>query len=480
MERHLPTGVRQDQAAIGTLMVNKWWALTAVLLGVIMGPIDASAVYIAMPKMAQVFGVTPAAVGWVSMTYLLVLASFLLTFGRLGDMVGFNKVYQTGLLAFVFTSALCGLAPSLGVLVVLRALQAAGSGMTMAMSPAIITAIFPPAERGKALGMNGMVVALGLAAGPSLGGLLVGTVGWRAIFYVNVPIGIASFLWCRRVLPRPRDLARRTFDWQGAFLAFAGLGLLLWFVDRASSGAWSWFTLGYGLAAAAALVWFVAVEKRVPEPMLDLGLFKSRVFSAANAAALLNYMAQYVIVFITPFLLQDVLGFSAPRAGALMTSFPIMVLVTAPLAGILSDRIGHRGLASVGLLICAAAGSLLARLTESGAPAAGVAIQLGLFGLGTGLFTSPNSSAIMGSVPRFRLGIAGSVLATTRNTGMVLGIMTGGAVLTWGQATHGGTFVAGLAAAYLAAAGLSLLGALITLLGREIAGPSPSGMKTRA
>jgi len=420
---------------------------------VIMGPIDASAVYIAMPKMAGVFGVTPAAVGWVSMTYLLVLASFLLSFGRLGDMVGFKKVYQIGLLVFVFTSALCGLAPGLGVLVVLRALQAAGSGMTMAMSPAIITAIFPPEERGKALGMNGMVVALGLAAGPSLSGLLVGTVGWRAIFYVNVPIGLAAFFWCRRVLPHPRALARRRFDGQGALLAFLGLGLLLWFLDRASAVVWSWLTILYGVAAVAALLWFVAVEKRIPEPMLDLGLFRSRVFSAANAGALLNFMAQYVIVFLTPFLLQDVLGYSAERAGTVMTAFPLMILVIAPFAGMLSDRIGHRGLACAGLLICAAAGLLFARHT-GGATAAAVGVDLGLFGLGTGIFGSPNSSAIMGSVPRFRLGIAGSVLATTRNTGMVLGIMTGGAVLTWGQAAHGGSFVAGLTAAYPAAAGL--------------------------
>ncbi|HUW64922.1 MAG TPA: MFS transporter [Spirochaetia bacterium] len=453
---------------------SKWWVLTAVLLGVIMGPIDASAVYIAMPDMSRVFGVSPATVGWVSMAYLLVLASFLLSFGRLGDMVGFKKVYQTGLLVFVATSALCGLAPSLGVLVFLRALQAAGSGMTMAMSPAIITAVFPPEERGKALGMNGMVVALGLAAGPSLGGLLVGTIGWRAIFYVNVPIGIAAYFWCRHILPKARALARRPFDWQGALLAFAGLGLLLWFVDRASSAGWSWLTILYGLAAVTALSWFVAVEKRIAEPMLDLGLFRSRVFSAANGAALLNFMAQYVIAFLTPFLLQQVLGYSAEGAGEIMTAFPLMILVIAPFAGILSDRIGHRGLAFTGLFICMVAGLLFARLT-GGASGPVVALHLGIFGLGTGLFGSPNSSAVMGAVPRSRLGIAGSVLATTRNTGMALGIMTAGAVLTATQAAHGGSFVAGLTAAYLAAAGLSLAGALITLLGKEEAGFSLEG-----
>jgi EmrB/QacA subfamily drug resistance transporter len=446
---------------------DKWHVLAAVLLGSIMGPIDASVVYIAMPAIAHVFGVDPATVGWVSMAYLLVLGSFLLSFGRLGDMFGFKRLFLIGLLFFVVTSALCGFAPSLGLLISLRVLQASGAGLTMAMSPAIITATFPPQERGRALGMNGMVMALGLAIGPSLGGLLVDTLGWRAIFYINVPIGVAAYLWCRRILPDVRSEKRQLFDWPGALLAFCGLGALLLFVSQGKAAGWSWSILLLGFAALILLSIFVVVEKRSEEPMLDLGLFQSRVFSAGIGATLLNFMTQYVIVFLTPFFLQQVMGYSAGRAGTIMTAFPLMVLVVAPVAGALSDKIGQRGLAFTGSLICTIAALAMAGLAQRSG-SVDVAWRLSVFGLGTGLFQSPNNSAVMGAVPKFRLGIAGGVLATIRNIGMVLGIALGGAVLATRQAAHldlgwSGSFLAGLQEAYLTAMFLSLIGSLVCL-----------------
>lgn len=446
---------------------TRWRILTAVLLGSIMGPIDASVVYIAIPVIARDFGADPATIGWVSMAYLLVLGSLLLAFGRMGDIFGFKRVFLAGLLTFVLTSALCGLAPNLGALILLRALQAGGAGMMMAMAPAIITAVFPPQERGRALGMNGMVIALGLAMGPSLGGLLVDTLGWRAIFFVNVPIGIAAYLWCRYLLPELRGEKRQRFDWPGAALAFCGLGALLLSVSRGEAYNWSWPILALGLAALFLLGWFVVVEKRSPEPMLDLKLFHSRAFAAGNLAALLNFMTQYVIVFLTPFLLQQAMALSAGRAGATMTAFPLTVLVVAPLAGALSDRIGQRGLAFAGSLICTIAALLLAGLGQDSGTG-DVAWRLSLFGLGTGLFQSPNNSAVMGSVPRFRLGIAGGVLAATRNVGMVLGIALGGAILTARQAAYLhlepiGAFLAALREAYLAAVLVSLVATVACL-----------------
>lgn len=449
--------------------LSRWSILAAVLVGTVMGPIDASVVYIALPAMTKYFGVAPATMSWVSMAYLLVMASFLLSFGRLGDLLGFRKLFLSGLLLFVVTSALCGMAPSLGVLIFLRALQAAGAGMAMSMSTAIITAVFPSEERGRALGISAMVMALGLAAGPSLGGLLVSTVGWRAIFFVNVPLGIIALIWCYRVLPDIQGQGRRSFDWLGALLAFAGLGTLLLFVDWVSTGGWSWSTILFGLTALVSLGWFFLLEKSIAEPMLDLGLFRSRVFSAANAAALLNFMTQYVIVFVTPFLFQQAIGLSAARAGQIMTAFPLAVLVMAPLSGTLSDKIGQRWLAFTGSLACTVGAALLAWFSGSGA-VLGVALCLSVFGLGTGIFQSPNTSAVMGSVPKPRLGIASSVLATTRNVGMVLGIVIAGAMLSAAEVAQGathGTLLSGLSNAYLAAAVLSALGTLVCLLARD-------------
>jgi len=447
---------------------NKWQILMAVLLGVVMGPIDASIVYIAMPAIAKVFGADPVTVSWISMAYLLVMGSFFLAFGRLGDMFGFKRLFLIGLIIFIVTSALCGLAPSLGVLIFLRALQAVGAGMTMAMSPAIITDSFPPNERGKALGMNGMAVAVGLALGPSLGGFLVDTAGWRAIFYINVPIGIATYLWCRRVLPETSSKKSPSFDWKGALLAFLGLGALLLFASRGEAANWSWPVVVLGIFAIALLSWFIIVEKHTEDPMLDLKLFQNRVFSAGNGAALLNFMTQYVIVFLTPFFLQQVLGYTAGRAGATMTAFPLTVLVVAPLAGILSDKIGQRGLAFMGSFLCTAAAVALAGLNQQAAPL-DVAWRLSLFGLGTGLFQSPINSAVMGAVPKFRLGIAGGVLSTTRNVGMVLGIALGGTVLAarqTAQMSPTNAFLSGLQDSYLAAAILSLIGTLVCVLVR--------------
>ncbi|MGO0122319.1 MFS transporter [Desulfothermobacter acidiphilus] len=449
------------------VLARRWRILAAVLLGTIMGPIDASVVYISLPAMAHDFGVDPASIGWVSMGYLLVLGSLMLAFGRLGDILGFRKVFLAGLLSFVAASSLCGLAPNLTGLILLRILQAAGAGMTMAMAPAIITAVFPTQERGRALGLNGMVVALGLALGPSLGGLLTETLGWRSIFFVNVPIGIASYLWCRRLLPEFPAEAKQHFDWAGAALAFVGLGLLLLATSRGQACDWSWPVWVLGSAAALLLLWFVNLEKRVPEPMLEVSLFRIKVFAFGNLATLLNFMTQYVIVFSTPFLLQQAMGFTAGRAGVIMTAFPLTVLVVAPVAGALSDRIGQRGLAFTGSLLCTVA-ALLLGLVETHFSSGVVAWHLGLFGLGTGLFQSPNNSAIMGSVPRLRLGIAAGVLSATRCVGMVLGIAMASAILE----TRASFFLSSLHRAYMAAALVSFM-ATVACLWTKLPAPEP-------
>jgi EmrB/QacA subfamily drug resistance transporter len=444
---------------------GKWHILLALLAGVIMGPLDASIVYIALPSIARHFSVDPQTVGWVSMSYLLVMGSFLLAFGRLGDMFGFRRLYLTGLLLFVAASALCGLAPSLAWLVILRALQALGAGLTMSMAPAITTAAFPPEERGKALGITGMAVAIGLALGPSIGGMLVEIHDWRLIFYVNVPIGIIAYFWCFQVLPDKRSETRKKFDWQGALLGFAALFTMLFVASRGQALNWSWTVLLTGLLAIILLAGFITVEKRIDEPMLDLDLFKNRVFSAGCSTSLLNFMTQYIIVFLTPFLLQELMGYSAGQAGAIMTAFPLTVLVAAPVSGALSDRIGQRGLAFAGSLLCTMAAIALSGLNRYAAPM-DVIWRLSLFGMGTGMFQSPVTSAVMGSVPQIRLGIAAGVLSTSRNIGMVLGIAAGGAVMAIRQASHAGqadAFLFGLKDAYLAAVLLSLTCTFTTL-----------------
>lgn len=394
-----------------------------------MGPLDASIVYINLPSIAHAFGVDAASVGWVSMAYLLVMGSLLLSFGRLGDMFGFKRIYILGLLLFTTASALCGLSASLPQLVAFRILQALGAGMSLSLAPSIITDIFPASERGRALGINGMLVAVGLAAGPSLGGFLAEHWGWRSIFFVNLPIGIIAFLWSQKVMPPYSSRSHRAFDWQGAILAFLSLTTLLLFANKSAKATFCTPEVYLlGIAALFLFVAFVKWERQTSEPMLDLTLFQHPVFSAGNAAALLNFMTQYILVFITPFLLQQQMKYSPGEAGTIMTAFPLTVLVIAPLAGYLSDRIGSAGLSAAGSLFCTIAAGGLA--VFSGNEKAAIPLLLSLFGLGTGLFQSPNNSSVMGTVPKHRLGIAGGIMATTRNVGMVLGIAAGSAVLT--------------------------------------------------
>ncbi len=456
---------------------RRWRTLAAVLAAGLMGPLDASIINANLPTIAGFFHAPMTLAGWVPMAYLLVLSSLLLGYGRLGDMWGYRRLFLGGIVLFVVSSALCGLSPSLGFLIAARALQAVGAGMFMAVIPAIITTTFPAEERGRALGLNGMSVAFGLALGPSLGGAITGWWGWRWIFYINVPIGIAGFFWCRRLLPQDRPRPGEHFDALGAALAFGALfSFLLWVNRLPAWGLLSPAGLAAGFLALACAALFILWERRAPQPMLDLSLFKNRLFSCANLAALFNFMSQYTLVFLTPFYLRDYLGLAPERVGLLMTAFPAVVLLTAPWAGALSDRIGTRGLSVLGASLCAAALGWLAlggtgAGTPAGSGAAGaaaplppVAAGLALFGLGTGIFQSPNNSAVMGSVPRERAGIASGVLAVIRNVGMVLGVACAGAVFASREACYG-AFVPALRDAYLSGAFYTTLSALLSLPG---------------
>lgn len=414
---------------------HRWTALVAVLAAVIMGPLDASAVNVNFPTFSQVFHASPALVGWVSMVYLLVMSCILLPLGRLGDMLGLKRMFLIGMLLFMATSALCGLAQGLGMLIAFRALQAVGSAIVMAMSPGIVTAIFPPEERGRALGFIGISVALGLALGPTLGGYLTDLATWRAIFFINLPIGLAAYPICNRYIKLvPRSRTGQKFDWAGMILAFGALTPWLLLASLGQDLGWSWRAGALAAAGLVLLFWFLRVEARVSHPLLDLGLFKNRVFDYANGSSLFSFMTQYCVVFTTPFLLSRVMHLSVAQSGAVMSAFPLVVLVVAPLSGILSDRIGYRWPTLAGSIICTLAVFGLSR--AGGHDAKQLIFLLGLFGLGTGLFQAPNNSAVMGTVPVQRFGIAGAIISTVRNVGMVFGLAFAGAVITWRDSAH--------------------------------------------
>ncbi len=410
---------------------QKWWVLIAVGTGSFMAALDGSVVNTILPVIQNVFHSSVAAVEWIVTVYLLALSGFLLTFGRLGDLRGHKAIYIWGFGIFVASSAICGAATSIELLIICRGIQAIGGAMLASNAPAILTGNFPAEQRGRAFGLSSMMTYLGLTLGPSLGGWLAQVFSWRAIFYINVPVGIIAFVLSLVCIPNgePNE-SNQKFDLAGAALFLAGLVALMLGLNQGAE--WGWTSppiLGLLLAAILILTVFVFTEKRLTAPMLDLKLFHVPLFSASVASAVLNYICVYTITFLMPYYLIQGRGLNPAQAGLLLTAEPIIMAIAAPISGNFSDRIGSRWPGMVGMALMSLGLFLMASLSPA-TPLFIAAIALAVAGLGTGTFISPNTSAIMGAAPKQRQGIASGIQAAARNTGMVLGIGLAGAIFT--------------------------------------------------
>jgi EmrB/QacA subfamily drug resistance transporter len=481
---------------------HKWWALVTVAIGTFMATLDSSIVNISLPAILSHFRSDLATIQWVVLAYLLTITSLLLTFGRLSDIWGRKKVYTIGFGIFTIGSLACGLAPSPAYLIAARVVQAVGAAMTQANGLAITNAVFPGKERGRALGINGTVVATGTTLGPALGGVLVGAFGWQSIFFVNLPVGLLGIVLALAILEEERISTRREgaaakFDPLGAILVSVGLVTLLLALNRGDQVGWlSAQIIGLFAVAAVSLAAFIYVERRVVAPILDLALFRVRAFATGSLAALCSFLAISANAFLMPFFLQLVLGFSPARAGLLLTPTSLTLAIVAPLSGWLSDRFGARILSSVGLGISAVALLFLSQLTAQ-AHYADVLLRLILLGVGIGIFNSPNTAAVFSSVPRDRYGVAGGFLSMVRNTGQVVGVAIAGALLiaaiapvvgnagldglrtgAEGGGANGpllGAFMEGFRHAFIFSAVLAAFGAVISLLrGQPPAADSPA------
>lgn len=449
---------------------GKWWVLLAIGLGTFLTALDSSVVNTILPVISKSFGTDIATIEWVVLVYLLVLGGLMLSFGRLGDLRGHRVVYITGFTFFLVSSALCGLAPSVSWLIGFRAFQAVGGAMLAANSPAILTKNFPARQRGQALGMQATMTYLGLTVGPTLGGWLTQFFSWRSVFYINLPVAAAAIAISLAFIPRDRpEEVSEKFDPLGAGLFICGLTSLLLGLNKGYESGWTSPSiislLGFGLILLAV---FIYVERKIDSPILDLSLFtSSRVFSGATASALLNYICVYSIIFLMPFYLISGRGLDPYQAGMLLSSQPIIMAVVAPLSGTISDRIGTRWPSVIGMLLLAVGLVMLSRLDQS-TSLPHIALALAVVGSGTGIFISPNNSALMGAAPRTRQGIAAGILATARNTGMALGIGISGALFTTSLARLGSTspesmFVA-VQHSFIIVSLFSLLGALTSAL----------------
>ncbi|MEJ2302020.1 MAG: MFS transporter [Anaerolineales bacterium] len=440
--------------------------LIAVGTGTFMSALDTSVVNTVLPVISGDFGTDVATIEWVVTVYLLVVSGLLLSFGRLGDMRGHKPVYLLGFIIFISGSALCGFAPSEGALIGFRGFQAIGATMLAANSPAIITKNFPAVQRGQALGLQATMTYLGLTVAPSLGGWLTDVFSWRAVFYINVPVGLLALFLSWRSIPREREFARQErFDLPGAGVFMIGLVALLLALNQGHS--WGWGSpsiIGLLIAAVLILALFVIIELRRRHPMLDLSLFRQPVFSASVASAIFNYICVFTILFLLPFYLLQGRNLTPGQAGLILTAQPIIMAIIAPISGTLSDQIGVQIPSVLGMAVLGLGLYLLSRLDAQSSTLT-IVLALGVAGLGTGAFISPNNSALMGSAPRRRQGIAAGVLATARSVGMVLGIGLAGAIFTTilshsQHASGGPGLFAATHVSFLVAAGIAGLGVL--------------------
>lgn len=412
-------------------MDRKWWVLLSIGIASFMAALDASVVNTILPTVQKEFRCDVADVQWTVTLYPLVTAVLLLSFGRLGDLWGSRSIYISGFWGFVIGSALCGMSPGIVALIAFRCFQAIGAAMVFASAPALLTLHFPANQRGQALGMQATMTYLGLALGPALGGWLAEAFTWRAVFYINVPVGAVALAAGMFFIPKtPRQNHGESFDFFGAALFMTGLAALLVGLNRGHDWGWaSWQILSLSMASAVLLASFLVVETRTIHPMLDLSLFRQRVFSASVAAAVLNYVCMATIGFLMPFYLIQGRNLSVRDAGILLTVQPLAMAVAAPISGTISDRIRSSLPSTIGMAILAA-GTLLLLQVGQDTSFVYVAATCCVTGLGTGIFISPNNSALMGSAPANRQGIAAGMMATSRNVGAVLGIGLSGAVLT--------------------------------------------------
>jgi EmrB/QacA subfamily drug resistance transporter len=451
---------------VASLAAYRWCVVGTVCIGAFMGQVDSSITQLLLPRLEREFGASLSTVSWVAVAYLLAMAAFMPIFGRLADMLGRKLLYTGGFLLFVMGSAFCGLAPSLPVLIGFRVLQAIGAALLSSNSVAIIVTAAGPERRGRALGIQSAAQAIGLSVGPALGGLVLDTLGWQWVFWINVPVGLVGAIAGWLIIPQTIDLPPDSrFDWKGALLIVPALTALMSLLNNGHAwGLASPLFLACALLAIILLTLFINAERRATPPLIDLKLFRSAAFVGGNIAGLLSYAILFGLMFLMPFMFVRAYGTSALEAGLRLTMVPLALSAVAPVGGALYDQVGPRLLTVSGMLVCVA-GLVLLFSAMDGTPDGMMLVMLALavFGLGLGLFISPNNSAIMAAAPTELTGEAGGLVNVMRSLGTSVGIAAASALLSWWLATLTGSGhnTVGVSRDHLLAAGRAVIVLLV-------------------
>ncbi len=399
--------------------------LINVCLGQFMGAVDARSMIVALPTLSVYFGTSMEVVQWIPLAYQLTIIGLVLTLGRLGDMLGRKKFYNSGFLIFFFGSALCGLATTMTQIIIFRMIEGIGAAMIFANGRAIISTVFAKEGRGKALGITSMAFHLGYILGPSLGGFLIDSLGWRWIFFVNLPVALSGAVMGWRVVEE--TVVKKTkysLDPAGMTTLFLTVICLILGLQQVTKSGLGILTGALFSLSLLSLVLFVYSALRVSTPLLDLGLFRSRLFTAGIISLFLVSLCQTATFFLLPFYLQGLLAFTPTQVGLTLIVFSVVVVFLAPIGGWLSDRLGSRLLCTLGTLFTFLGILIMSRL-QAGSGYIQVVIPLMGMGVGWSLFASPNLSAILSSAPSDRLGAVSGMTVTSANVANGIGVALG-------------------------------------------------------
>ena len=452
---------------------SRWLILFNIVLVTFLCCLDSSSVNVALPMMAEDLGVDMALVEWVITANLLTIICFILVFGSLGDVIGKDRVFKFGITVFVLGALVCTMAISYPMLIVGRLVEGFGASATMATNQGLIAQTFPANERGRAMGISGSFVAMGSMLGPAFGGLIISHFSWNTIFLVNVPVGLICLVMAFRILPRSEKGGSIKLDKAGALFFMAFIASLYFGIKSLQNGDGHGLSLVILLAAFILGGVFIQTERKKAQPMLELSLFRNKLFSVSMLCSFLSFFAIASNNFIQPFYLLKVQEVTPAMAGMFMMVYPVVMFIVAPLSGALSDKIGSEILGFVGLAI-SSSGLLCMAGLDVDTPMGFYMLAVALMALGASLFQSPNTSLIMATVPRDKLGTAGSINGLVRNLGMIFGISLSTVILytmmshKLGYSTtdfvpgRADAFVYGMHYVYWFAAAICLMGVLLT------------------
>ena len=396
--------------------------LLSVCIGQVIVGLDLRAITVALPTLTTSFRSEFTTIQWTILVYDLVLIGLIITMGRLGDLFGRRRLYSLGFLIFVIASALCGLSQSIGQLIFFRALQAIGGSMIAANGRAIVSVNLPQEQRGRALGLTSTAFHVGFLTGPSLGGFLIDTIGWRWIFYINLPFSLWGAYLAWKVIPETRAREKFAVDFPGAFLLLVTSALFIYAIDQLPRIGWRHpvFLLTLALSLVS-LIFLLRTEGRARTPILTLSMFRERLFSAGIASLFLVAGTLSAVNFLLPFFLQYLMGYSPSQVGWIIVADSVIIMIMAPIAGALSDRLGSRLLCTIGCAIIALAQFFLATL-DLEASLLRIMFPLVIWGVGWALFNAPNQSSILGAVAPEKIGAAAGMIATTARGGGAMGV----------------------------------------------------------